>query len=168
MQTEETEQIVIPTLSRAKISRKLSFPIGAQAISAALALSAQLPDLKLHFYSGFDIGLRSGHFEFLRAEYLNSARPAEKWPIWGLHKRPPQYRWEIVVQPVPRVLRHRIKEYILSSALTQVAHWLDERAQLAQQGSDILAFFYDEKTDDFIPRQLTNLEPLRDRSKSSS
>src|SRR5438105_15718980 len=107
---EEVQQIVIPTLSRVKISRNLSYPIGAEAISEALASVVQLTELKLLFYSSkFDTGLRRGHYEFLRVEYLNNARSVEKWPIWNLHGRPPQSRWEIAVQPVPRVLRHHIR-----------------------------------------------------------
>ncbi len=68
---------------------------------------------------------------------------------------------EIVVQPVPRILRHRIKQYTLDSALRRVADWLNERSDLTQQGNDILAFFYDEKADEFVVRNLTHLEPLR-------
>jgi hypothetical protein len=160
---EDAQQVIISTLSRAKISRNLSYPIGAENISVALSAVAQLPQLKLHFYSGFDIGLRRGHYEFLRVEYPNQATPSEQWPISSLHKRPPQYRWEIVVQPVPRIFRQRIKQYIVDSALPQIAHWLIDRAQLAQRGNDILAFFYDEKTDEFMPRELTHLEPLQSR-----
>jgi hypothetical protein len=158
---EDVYQIIIPTLSRAKISHSLSFPIGAKDVSTALASTVQLAELKLHFYSGFDVGLRSGHYEFLRVEYLNNAKPAAKWPISDLYKRSPQYRWEIVVQPVPRAFRHRIKRYILDSALPQIAHWLAERAQLAQQGNDILTFFCDEKTEEFVARPLTHLDPFR-------
>jgi len=106
-------------------------------------------------------GLRRGHYEFLRVEYLNNASPAEEWPIWHLYKRPPQYRWEIVVQPVPRVNRHGINKYILESALPQVGSWLSERTGLFQQGSDMLTFFYDEKTEKFESRPSTRLEPLR-------
>jgi hypothetical protein len=159
---EEAERVLIPTLSRAKVSRKLSYPIGAAQVSISLASVAQLPDLKLHFYSGFDIGLRRGHYEFLRVEYLSHAVPAGDWAIPALYKRPQQYRWEIVVQPVPRTRRHRIHQYILDPALLQVAQWLGERADLAQRGNDILAFFYDEEDEDFTARRLTRLEPLRD------
>jgi hypothetical protein len=110
-------------------------------------------------------GKRGGHYEFLRAEYLNNASPAEEWPISNLYPRPAQWRWGIVVQPVPRVLRHRIKQYILDTAFEQITSWLDERRDLAQQGNDILAFFYDEKTEEFTPRQLKRPEPLRHRAK---
>ena len=129
----------------------------------ALEAVLQLPELKLHFYFWSDQWLRRGHYEFLRVEYLNNATPAEEWPISDLYQRPPQYRWEIVVQPVPRVNRHRINQYILESALPAVGRWLSERAQLAQQGSDMLTFFYDEKVEQFESRTLTRLEPLRRR-----
>jgi hypothetical protein len=113
---EDVQPYIIPTLSRAKISHHLSYPVGAAAVSMALASAKQLPDVKLHFYFWSDLWLRNGHYEFFRVEYLNNATPAEEWPISSLFKRPPQYCWEIVVQPVPRVNRHRINEYILESA----------------------------------------------------
>lgn len=164
MPMEDIQRTIIPTLSKTRISHYLSYPIGAEQVSTALASTPQLLELKLHFfYSCFDRGLREGHYEFLRAEYLNETTPAEKWTAYNLYPRPPQYRWEIVVQPVPRVLRHCIKQFILDSALPQIAHWLIERANLAQQGNDILAFFYDEKAEEFIPQELTHLEPLRNR-----
>ena len=68
---EETQQIVIPTLSKAKISRYLSYPIGAEHISEALASVPQFAELKLLFYSSkFHTPLRRGDYEFLRVEYL--------------------------------------------------------------------------------------------------
>jgi len=164
-QMEEIPQLVIPTRSKAKISRNLSYPIGAKTISAVLASAAQLPELTLHYYAAFESAQRKGDYQFLRVEYLNNARPAEKGPIFRLYGRPPQGRWEIVVLPVPRILRHRVKQYIIESALPQIARWLRERAQLAQPGNDVLAFFYNDKTDELTPRRLTHLEPLRHRGK---
>lgn len=158
---EDVKPYIIPTLSRAKVSHHLSYPIGAAAVSLALASVAQLPELQLHFYFWSDHGLRRGHYEFLRVEYLNNASPAEQWPIHDLYKRSPQYRWEILVQPVPRVNRHAINKYILESALPQVGSWLSERTGLSRQGSDMLTFFYDEKAEKFESRPLTRLEPLR-------
>jgi len=158
---EDVRPYTIPTASKAKVSHHLSYPIGAEAVSLALASAAQCQSLKLHFYLWSDLWLRSGNYEFLRVEYLNNATPAEEFPILRLHKRPPQYRWEIVVQPVPRLVRHRIKQYILEAALPEIASWLFDRAELAQQGSDILTFFYDEKVEEFRMRPLTRLEPLR-------
>ena len=109
--TEEDRQATIPTLSRAKISRHLSYPIGSESISESLASVPQFAELKLLFYSSkFHTPLRSKEYEFLRVEYLNNAKSGEKWPIANLYGRPSQSRWEIAVQPVPRVLRHSIKQ----------------------------------------------------------
>jgi hypothetical protein len=158
---EDLQQYIIPTLSKTNISHHLSYAIGASAVSEALHSAPQLAELKLQFYFWSDHGLRRGHYEFLRVEYLNNVTPAEEYPIQRLFKRPAQYRWEIVIQPVPRVIRHQIKRYILESALPEIAKWLSDRAELAQQGSDILTFFYDEETGEFQIRPLTRLEPLR-------
>lgn len=158
---EEEVEIIIPTMSRDKISRRLSYPIGAREVSTGLSTVSQFGSLKLYFYSRSDFQLRRGRYEFLRVEYLKSATPAQEWPISWIFSRPPQYRWEIVVQPVPRVIRHPIKEYILADALPRVASWLKERTSQANRGSDILAFFYDEKLAQFEARTVTRLEPLR-------
>jgi hypothetical protein len=160
--TQEGRQTIIPTLSRAKISRHLSYSIGAEPISESLASVPQFAELKLLFFSSqFHTPLRSKEYEFLRVEYLNNAKSGGKWPIASLCGRPLQSRWEIAVQPVLRVLRHSVKQYILDSALPQMRHRLVERAQLLQRGSDLLAFFYDEETGECISRHAANLEPLR-------
>lgn len=155
------QKFVIPTASRVKISQKLSYPLGAEALSLALVSVPQREDIRLHFYWWSDRGLRRGHYEFLRVEYLNNVRPLQEWPIWSLYQRPAQGRWEIVVQPVPRTVRHRVKQYIEDFALPQIAQWLNFRKDLTQQGGDILAFFYDEESEDFVVRPLTRLEPRR-------
>jgi hypothetical protein len=161
----ETQQGVIPTLSRAKISHDLSYPIGAERISIALASVPQLPELKLHFLWKHLVRRFHMPMEFLRVEYLNDIAPAAEYPIFDFWARPEQGHWEIIVQPVPRTLRHRVNQYIADSALRQIADWLVERDQLDQRGSDILAFFFDESSEEFATHQLTRLEPLRGRAR---
>ena len=162
--TEPSPHELIPTLSKSKISSHLSYPIGAEAVSAATASASQFAQLQLRFYFLSDDSLRRGHYEFLRAEYRHAERGLNDWTTLHLYRRPPQYRWEIVVQPVPRVFRNRIKQHILDSALPHIASWLSERSQLESQGSDILAFFFDEKTSEVIVRRATKLEPNRTSS----
>jgi len=163
---ETADKFVIPTLSRAKISHLLSYPIGAERISEALAATPNNHQLKLHFFAGMGDGLRtlglnSGTgYEFLRVEYLNDSVPAEKYPIWHLYPRPEQYRWEIVVQPVPRLDRHKVKCFILESALARVSEWLGERPRQTNRGSEILVFFYEPQEGTFLVQEISNLEPL--------
>jgi hypothetical protein len=167
--TEEAKPRLIPTLSRSRIPRNLSYPIGAEAISEELALVPQFSELQLIFFlNKFDVDVRSGRFEqpsyeFIRVEYLKDAKPGEEWPIRHLYGRPPRSRWGIVVQPVPRVLRHRITEYIIESALPMIRNWFMDRCRLICRGSDLLAFFYDEGLEEFVPRRSSSLEPLQAR-----
>ena len=137
---EDVELVVIPTMSKAKISRDLSYPIGAEAISRAVERVPQFPLLRLQFYLGSDHFLRRGNYEFLRAEYLNNSTPVDEYPVSHLYKRPPQYQWEIVVQPVPCVHRHRIKTYIVESALGEIREWLVQRAEYGQNGCEVSRF----------------------------
>ena len=104
-------------MSKAKISRHLSYPVGAEQVSSALISTPQFPRLKLHFYFWSDSHLRRKDYEFLRIEYLNNVQPRNEYPIWTLYQRPPQWRWEIVVQPVPPEFRHLVKRYIAETAL---------------------------------------------------
>ena len=47
---EKVQPFIIPTVSRSKIPSSLSYPVGAEAISAALALTPQLPEIRLNFF----------------------------------------------------------------------------------------------------------------------
>jgi hypothetical protein len=158
---EDLELVVIPTVSKARISHDLSYPVGAESLSKGLQDVPQISLLRLHFYFWSDNGLRRGKYEFLRVEYLSNVTPPEHYPVSPLYQRPPQYRWEIVVQPVPRVHRHQIKTYIMDSALAEIRDWLAQRGDLVQFGSEILAFFYDEKLEKFETYRVSHLEPMR-------
>ena len=153
---DDSEALIIPTCSKVKISSLLSYPIGAEAISRALVSTPQVRDLRLHFYTDLRVK-RNG--EFLRVEYLDRAETADARPILYLFQRPPQSRWEIVVQPVPHAQRNRIKQYIVDLALPQVAQWLLERSHLGRPGNEVLAFFHDKESDELIVRSLTKLGP---------
>jgi len=157
---EEQKPFVIPTMSKSKISHILSYPVGAETVTHALEGAPQIEQLKLQFYHWSDNALRRGNYEFLRVEYLNSVQPAEEYPVY-LYRRPPlvQYQWEIMVQPVPRLRRHRIKTYISETALPAVKTWLTQRAKVDGKGSAVLAFFFDEEKDDFVGHQIDRLEP---------
>ncbi len=159
---EQSANPIIQTLSKAKISRDLSYPIGAETISAAIESAQQFPQLKLQFYFWSDFRLRRGRYEFLRVEYRNNAPQS---PTTFLYKRPAQYQWEIIVQPVPKIFRGKIKQYILDSGLALIKVWLEERTGLEQCGNDVLRFFYDEKLEQFQPEQCTHLEPQLQRSR---
>jgi hypothetical protein len=155
---EDVKTVIIPTRTKAKVSHELSFPIGAERISMALASVMQLPQLVLHFRSDRWNQVRFGHYPFLSVtysgkEWTNNPVDSSGIPLFN--------RWEIEVNPVPRILRHRIQQYILDSALPQIRQWLDQRADLAHEGSDTLDFFFDEEKEEFVPKLLARPQPLR-------
>lgn len=152
-------QVTIPTLSKSQLTDDLEYPVAAQSISEALATTSLLPELNLRFFFGSDRNLRHGRYEFIRVEYLNDEYPAAKYPIAPLHARPPQCRWEIVVQPVPFMFRHEINHYILDVALPQIERWLSRRADLDSQGSEILSFFYNEMEHKFTSETVSRIDP---------
>jgi hypothetical protein len=112
LQMQDIQPIIIPTLSKTKISSKLSYPVGAEQISVALASAPQLAEIKLHFYlsrfHGNLVNKGRRYHEFLRVEYTNDSAPAQEWPIIDPYGCPLQGGWEIIVQPVPRAMRSRV------------------------------------------------------------
>jgi hypothetical protein len=158
------EQVAIPTLSKSELTDDLEYPVAETSISQALSTTSLLHDLNLRFFFGSDCNLRHGCYEFIRVEYLNDEYPAAKYPICYLQGRPPQSRWEIVVQPVPYMFRQEINHYILDVALPQIERWLDRRARLDQEGSEILSFFYNEREHAFSSESVSRLEPQRIRT----
>ncbi len=160
---ESTTESIIPTLYKAKISHELSYPIGAERISAALRSAAQFTELQLRFTGHYGDNLRKGHYWFLSVHFAGKATSAAKF-LDSLG-RPLFYEWEIWVQPVPRVLRHKTMQYITASALPHIRTWLEEREHIAQQGRESLQFFYDERTEEFIPKQETSPAPVRERGR---
>ena len=158
---EDTQRIIIPTRSKAKISHELSYPIGAERISSALAGVAQLPELVLHFRGDWYDRLRFGRYPYLRVVYSRTPKPVNPESASGV---PLFNEWEIIVKPIRRSSRHKIQQHILGVALPQVEQWLQKRTALERPGSDILTLFYDEDSGTFSEEQETRLEPIRGRS----
>jgi hypothetical protein len=154
---EEVSTVIIPTRTK-KISHELSFPIGAERISVALGSVEQLPQLVLHFSSDYFNRVRSGHYPFLWVRYRGRELPINPVSSSGI---PLFNKWEIAVGPVPRVLRHRIRQYVLDTALPQIKQWLDQRVDLAHSGSESLTFFFDEKKEEFVLEQIARRQPMR-------
>jgi hypothetical protein len=106
----------------------------------ALAAAPQLPELILHFRSDRWNQVRFGHYPFLSVTYSGKNWGYNPVALSGV---PLINKWEIEVNPVPRTVRHRIQHYILDSALPQIRQWLDQRADLAHDGTDTLGFFFE-------------------------
>ncbi len=123
---------MIPTRHKAKLPRTLSYPIGAEAISAALAGVPRAGSFSLTFRdqavwpaSEFQRFLRERlPYTILAAEY----RPAQK-PGYGGDRRMAEagwfdQKWELRVCAVPRELRPLASRLLRDQGLPAVAEWL--------------------------------------------
>ena len=164
---ESEKPYIIPTRFKSKISHELSFPIGAERISQALAETPQFAKLILHFNSerwrsNGDrwLSIKHGYYEIFRVSYsgrraqMAAERLAEDGEsLWS--------EWQLDVFPVPRALRHRFHEYILETALPQVKDWLRKRNNPGHSGEDVLSFIYDEHKDELTSETRFDPKPLR-------
>jgi hypothetical protein len=105
--TEDVKPVTIPTRIKDKISHELSFPIGAERVSIALASVKQLPQLVLDFCSDRFGQVRLGHEAFLSVRYSGREKPVN--PISSYSGVAFNNKWGIVVRPVSRTFRHRIQ-----------------------------------------------------------
>lgn len=156
---ESSQEYIIPTRIRGKISHKLSWPLGAELITQSLRGAPQLSRIVVGFRNenGWH-PIRSGRYPFLRAMHISGlSRPINSDP----ETLPLFSEWEIVVRPVPRSLRHKVRKYCIETALPSILHWLSRRADNQLDGSEMLTFFYDEHADRFSEQAESRAEPAR-------
>jgi hypothetical protein len=123
---------MIPTRYKSKVPKSLSYPIGAEAISAALDGAPHFGSFGLYFHarwpwrmSDFRQRVHEGPpFVVLQAEY----RPATKPGYYGANAAVEDgwydAKWRIAVNAVPRELRHMASGLLLEYGLPAVAKWL--------------------------------------------
>ena len=119
---------IIPTRIKNVTPRFLSYPVGAELISAAIGDVPQLPMLGLCFRSHpgvFKAPTRP--FEILTAEYQyhKASRFSSRDPWWERWHEP---RWEISIYAVPSPMRHQIKTLLLGEGIARAREWLIKRA----------------------------------------
>ncbi len=109
--------MLFPTRTKSKISGRLSYPLGAELISSELADVPQAKSAEIRFESKNDrTETRGAPYEVLGVSFLG---PAHDGPYWS-----------IVVRPVPRVLKHMVKEALTGEFLPLVRQWLEKNAYL--------------------------------------
>lgn len=123
---------MIPTRFRSKLPAHLSYPLGAEALSQALAGSPHVEDLSVRFWerptifaSDFQRCLTERKpYPVLRARY----KPAQGPGLTGSNAEIAEggygEKWELSVFPVLRELRPVVKSLLLKEGLPAVAEWL--------------------------------------------
>jgi len=112
------EARLFPTKGRkSKISRKLSYPIGAQLISSELSDVPQAQELSVSFRAKYErMAERGEPYEIVTVSYQGNAGFDEGW--------------HIKVRPVPRALKHQIQEALVTDFLPSIRQWLNKHADL--------------------------------------
>lgn len=132
---------MIPTGYKDQIPKTHSYPLGAKAISDALAGVPQFDLLKINFFrtwQGFAKN-RASTYVLLIVSYDG----------YGF-----SLGWTIQVSPVPRPLKHEAQVKLIAEALPQIRKWLQSNPHSNdREGGHRLTFFFDE-----LSGQLTSEE----------
>ncbi|NUP12306.1 MAG: hypothetical protein HOW73_40185 [Polyangiaceae bacterium] len=104
------ETPLIPTKDREQISRNLSYPLGAEAISEALRDSPQFPQLSISFYARPQSGPVDPECIILAGI---GCRGRDDWSIW--------------VSAVPSDLAAQARRFALQHGLQYLRSWLQRR-----------------------------------------
>jgi len=138
---------VIPTKSKSKIPKTHSYPIGAKAISDALADVPQHELLEVNFWflkSSAKDHITAIPYQVLRVSYSGPAHffsASKSMAENGVLDA----KWSILVHPVPRPLKHIVQGKLMAEALPKIGHWLISNVHsLDREGFHALTFSFDE------------------------
>ena len=142
---------MIPTRIRSKIPNVLSYPLGAKAISDALAGVPQFDALAIDFWfyrPNFRAWSSATAFPVLSASYSNFP-PNVFTPRDWVENGHSCVEWRVRVEAVPRTLRHQIAMKLTTEALPTIREWLIASSGAeGRQGTHALMFSYDESAEE--------------------
>lgn len=133
---------MIPTLYKRKLPKALTWPVGAEAVTAGLAGAPHAAELSLAFLdspvlwaSEFQRLLRDGlPYVVLVAEYHPADKPGYVGSNAMVERGEFNSRWEVRVSPVPRPLRSTAAALIRDHGLPAVADWLRSSGRAGWDG----------------------------------
>jgi hypothetical protein len=126
---------LIPTVYKAKISKQLSYPLGAELLSSLLK--------NTKYYDNFVLYFSDDPYYFEKKKFLNIVKEKKPYPIleinysfiypgltssnnWieeGFYNKE---HWDINIYPVARNVRHKVQKLIVDSAITGMIEWLNQ------------------------------------------
>ena len=143
--TENKPNEILPTLYKERLPHFLSYPLGAQKISEALAGITEFARIGLWFTNGGkgDHGTQrpyqvvEGSYERWSKTLSESRMSIERG--WN---RP---KWTVTVQAVPRELKHEIQSLLMKEGLPRLKAWfIANRALFGREGQHSISVKYDE------------------------
>ncbi len=155
--------ILIPTTYKSKLPKVLSWPVGAEELSAALADVTTVSRMEVTFYCrgarAVEAARTTSWMELLsfryfrRAGHLTISQQSVENGVLEPH-------WHIRISPVLRELRKRLHDGILQQ-MPQVSARLRERASLNVIGESRISLIWDAAKDDVYVSLVDHLEPKR-------
>ena len=129
-----------PTRVRVRISSKLSYPVGAELITAELEHVPQAESFEISFCSKYEtMETRGKAYRIFTVSYLGEQ---------SFHFK---NGWSIEVRPVPRALKHAVKEALKREFFPRIRQWLQEYADLdSRYGVHSLSVVMDEGGDTLL------------------
>ena len=129
---------MIPTRYKEKLSKHLSYPIGAEALTEGLADEPRVESFTLSFTgtpvcptSRFQFALaKEQPYKIFAARYWPAMKPNYGGASWLAAGGWYDERWELTVRPVIQELRHSANRLLRERGLPLVVQWLrsSERA----------------------------------------
>ncbi len=124
---------MIPTRYKSKLPKTLSWPLGAQAISACLAGAPHVADLSLSFRdspvwpaSAFQRLLQESlPYAIVVVDYQPASRPGYSGATFMIDRGWYEAKWEIRINPVLRSLRAAAGAALQAHGLPAVKDWLN-------------------------------------------
>jgi len=151
---------MIPTRLKAKLPKRLSYPIGAEAISAALTGITHFDELTLNFWnepvwpgSEFRRLIKDSiPYTILAAEYEPPVKPGYGGKSSLING------WKITIYPVVRALKHLAHRLLMEQGLPLVVDWLG----LSRQGGWIsrahrLELVFEPKSESLSQREIVGV-----------
>lgn len=154
---------MIPTRHKTKISQAMSYPVGAEFISAALDGAPQYSSMSLWFGQfSHSVYLRPGHasrYGVLSAYYshqLPSRFTGRNLPVDC------QPTWHLSIYEVPRVYRYRVRQLLENEGIPRLRAWLEGNVHIiGQVGACSLVLYFDETQQTLEFENEAHLEPVR-------
>jgi hypothetical protein len=123
---------MIPTRSKSKLPKALSYPLGAEAISEALADAPHASEMSFSFYdqavwpaSEFQRLVREGlPCRILAVNYQPPLKPGRSAPNSLVESGWYEGHWSVTVYPVRRELRLLAGQLLREQGLAAVVAWL--------------------------------------------
>jgi hypothetical protein len=126
--------MLLPTRLKVKISSKLSYPVGAELISSELGSVPQAPNLGISFHNKYEwVTTRGNPYRIFTVSYSGTRSTYSPG-------------WAIEVRPVPRALKHTVKESLKCEFFPRIRQWLQKYADLdSRYGGHSLSVVMDER-----------------------